>query len=231
MRLRPYQQEVARAVVQSVRNASGLTFSVEIARQGGKNELSAHIELLLLTLSMADGGSIIKCSPTFKPQTIISMRRLKDRLDDYGFGGLYHAEMGYIVALGSARCVFLSAEETSNVVGHTADLLLEVDESQDVSKEKYSKELRPQLETPEGLARVTSTSHLPSSSASTLRSSASKMKDQSSGLALSSAWRSLCDRVCSVSVCALANRKSRRRCVVSARVAPMQARRRSSESL
>lgn len=130
-------------MVQSVRNASGLTFSVEIARQGGKNELSAHIELLLLTLSMADGGSIIKCSPTFKPQTIISMRRLKDRLDDYGFGGLYHTEMGYIVALGSARCVFLSAEETSNVVGHTADLLLEVDESQDVSKEKYSKEFRP----------------------------------------------------------------------------------------
>ncbi len=65
VRLRPYQQEVARAVVQSVRNASGLTFSVEIARQGGKNELSAHIELLLLTLSMADGGDIIKCSPTF----------------------------------------------------------------------------------------------------------------------------------------------------------------------
>ena len=143
MMLRPYQREVARAVVQSVRNASGLTFSVEIARQGGKNELSAHIELLLLTLSMASGGNVIKCSPTFKPQTVISMRRLKDRLDDYGFGGIYRTEMGYIVALGSARCVFLSAEENSNVVGHTADLLLEIDESQDVSKEKYTKEFRP----------------------------------------------------------------------------------------
>lgn len=143
MLLRPYQREVAQAVVQSVRNGSGLTFSVEIARQGGKNELSAHIELLLLTLSIASGGNIIKCSPTFKPQTVISMRRLKDRLDEYGFGGIYRSEMGYIVALGSARCIFLSAEEHSNVVGHTADLLLEIDESQDVTREKYSKEFRP----------------------------------------------------------------------------------------
>ncbi|MCK4702788.1 hypothetical protein KAT55_05475, partial [Candidatus Bathyarchaeota archaeon] len=51
--------------------------------------------------------------------------------------------MGYIIALGSARDVFLSAEESSSVVGHTADILLEVDESQDVSKEKYTKEFRP----------------------------------------------------------------------------------------
>ncbi len=143
MMLRPYQREVARAVMESVRHAEGHTFSVEIARQGGKNELSAHIELLLLTLCMGDGGNVVKCSPTFKPQTVISMRRLKDRMDDYGFGGLYRSEMGYIVALGAARVVFLSAEENSSVVGHTADLLLEIDEAQDVSKEKYTKEFRP----------------------------------------------------------------------------------------
>jgi hypothetical protein len=29
------------------------------------------------------------------------------------------------------------------VVGHTADILLEVDESQDVGKEKFSKEFKP----------------------------------------------------------------------------------------
>jgi hypothetical protein len=45
--------------------------------------------------------------------------------------------------LGNARVVFLSAEESSSVVGHTADILLEIDESQDVSKEKYTKEFRP----------------------------------------------------------------------------------------
>src|SRR5215207_5949957 len=42
-----------------------------------------------------------------------------------------------------ARQLFLSAEAGSNVVGHTADLLLEVDEAQDVDIEKYDKELQP----------------------------------------------------------------------------------------
>ncbi len=143
MKLRPYQQEVAKTVLDSIQNHRGLTVSVEIARQGGKNELSAHLELLLLTIYMARGGNLIKCSPTFKPQTIISMARLKDRLDDFGFDGLYRSQMGYIIQLGEARAIFLSAEESSSVVGHTADILLEIDESQDVSKEKYNKEFRP----------------------------------------------------------------------------------------
>jgi len=143
MKLRPYQQEVAKAVLSSIQSHKGFTFSVEIARQGGKNELSAHLELLLLTLYMAQGGNLIKCSPTFKPQTIISMTRLKDRLDDFGFNGLYHSQMGYITQLGEAKATFLSAEESSSVVGHTADILLEIDESQDVAKEKYNKEFRP----------------------------------------------------------------------------------------
>jgi hypothetical protein len=143
MKLRPYQQEVARAVLDSIQNNRGLTLSVEIARQGGKNELSAHLEVLLLTLFMSIGGSLVKCSPTFKPQTVISIARLKDRLDEFGYDRLYHTEMGYIVCLAAARAVFLSAEEHASVVGHTADILLEIDESQDVSKEKYTKEFRP----------------------------------------------------------------------------------------
>lgn len=143
MQLRPYQLEIARAVIDSIQSARGLTFSVEIARQGGKNELSAHIELLLLTMFMARGGTAVKCSPTFKPQTVISMLRLKQRLDDFHFGGIWTTEMGYIIRLGAARQVFLSAEESSSVVGHTADILLEIDESQDVSKDKYTKEFRP----------------------------------------------------------------------------------------
>ena len=67
MELRPYQLEVGRVVMDSIQRGIGLTFSVEIARQGGKNELSAHLEVLLLTLYMARGGNIVKCSPTFKP--------------------------------------------------------------------------------------------------------------------------------------------------------------------
>jgi len=46
--LRPYQVEVARAIRDAVRARDARTLSVQIARQGGKNELSAQIELLLL---------------------------------------------------------------------------------------------------------------------------------------------------------------------------------------
>jgi len=134
---------VALAVLDSVFHRRGLSFSVEMARQGGKNELSAQLELLLLTLYMAEPQNMIKCSPTFKPQTVISVMRLKDRLNDVGFGGIWVAELGYIIRLGNARIIFLSADESANVVGNTAHLLLEIDEAQDVSKEKYSKEFKP----------------------------------------------------------------------------------------
>ena len=139
-RLRPYQREVALAVLDSVFGKKGLTFSVEMARQASKNELSAQLELLLLTLYMAERQNLVKCSPTFKPQTVISMMRLKDRLNDVGFNGIWVAELGYIIRLGNARVIFLSADESANVVGNTAHILLEIDESQDVSKEKYTKE-------------------------------------------------------------------------------------------
>jgi len=142
-RLRPYQREVALAILDSVSGRKGLTFSVEIARQGGKNELSAQLELLLLTLYMAEPLNLVKCSPTFKPQTVISMMRLKERLNDAGFGGIWIGELGYIIRLGNARAIFLSADESANVVGNTAHILLEIDESQDVSKEKYTKEFKP----------------------------------------------------------------------------------------
>jgi hypothetical protein len=142
-RLRPYQRDVALAVLASVYGGQGLTFSVEIARQGGKNELSAQLELLLLFLHMGEPKNLIKCSPTFLPQTMISLMRLKDRLNDAGFYGIWESELGYIIRLGSARAIFLSADESANVVGNTAHLLLEIDESQDVSKEKYTKEFKP----------------------------------------------------------------------------------------
>ena len=56
------------------------------------------------------------------------LNRLKDRLDEFGYDGIRQAEYGYIMRLGSAHQVFLSADESSNVVGHTVDILLKVDE-------------------------------------------------------------------------------------------------------
>ena len=66
--LRPYQLAIGRAVLDSVRYARGLTFTVEVARQGGKNELSAQLELKLLADVVSSGGAAVKAAPTFDRQ-------------------------------------------------------------------------------------------------------------------------------------------------------------------
>lgn len=141
--LRPYQIEILNAVLRSVQARAGLTFSVEVSRQGGKNEMSAQLELLLLVLHMLKGGDAIKASPTFRPQALISLARLRDRLEQSGFQGVWKQDHGYAIRLGRARQVFLSADSTASVVGHTAGILLEIDEAQDVPSDRYSKDFRP----------------------------------------------------------------------------------------
>jgi hypothetical protein len=47
------------------------------------------------------------------------------------------------ISVGRARIAFLSAAPASNVVGHTASLLLEVDEAQGVDIDKFDREFRP----------------------------------------------------------------------------------------
>jgi hypothetical protein len=131
--LHPYQLEPGQAILRAVRARQGGTFSVMMSRQAGKNELSAQLEAYLLTLYRAVGGSIVKCAPTFKPQGVVS----KDRLEEVLASPLveiapYDGEHGYVLRLGKARAVFLSADPAANVVGATASLLLEVDEAQDV---------------------------------------------------------------------------------------------------
>ena len=141
--LRPYQLEIGRAIYASVWRRRGRMFTVEIARQGGKNELSAQLGVLLLLLASGKGGKLVKAAPTFNPQALVSLRRLQDRLDDGGFGGRWRLEGGNSVRLERSQQTFLSAEPTSNVVGATADVLLELDEAQDVDRDKFLKEFRP----------------------------------------------------------------------------------------
>ncbi|MBI5288559.1 MAG: hypothetical protein HY873_06260 [Chloroflexi bacterium] len=145
-RLRPYQCEAGRAIFDSVMNRRGLTFTVEIARQGGKNELSSQIELFLLLRHGHRDADAVKCAPTFRPQLRISMRRLWSRMGQAGLAGAARLSDNAIT-VGRARALFLSAEPGANVVGHTASILLEVDEAQDVDEEKFDREFRPMAAT------------------------------------------------------------------------------------
>jgi len=114
-----------------------------MARQAGKNELSAHLELFLLAKNARRSLDGVKCAPTFDPQARISLRRLWRRIAEAGLEPLAAREDGHAVRFGRARQLFLSAEPAANVVGHTASLLLEVDEAQDVEREKFDREFRP----------------------------------------------------------------------------------------
>ena len=141
--LRPYQLEPARAILSSILEGRGETFAVVMSRQAGKNETAAQIEAYLLNLFQRKGGQIVKASPTFKPQTVNSMMRLGQHLNNPWNAGRWSRPHGYILQLGNARCMFFSAQPSANVVGATADLLLEADEAQDITAEKWAKDFVP----------------------------------------------------------------------------------------
>jgi len=141
--LRKYQTEPARSILNSIMHGHGDSFVVMMSRQAGKNELSGQLEAYLMNLYQHLGGQIVKVSPTFKPQTINSILRLTDRLENRWNSGLWARREGYIVQLGPVRCLFFSGDPNANVVGGTADLLLECDEAQDVSVTKWEKDFSP----------------------------------------------------------------------------------------
>ena len=87
--LRTYQAEAARAIVDSVQNHRGLSFTVMMSRQAGKNEISAQVEMCLLLAHLKDPLDAIKCAPTFVPQGYVSLRRLRDRLEQAGLHEIF----------------------------------------------------------------------------------------------------------------------------------------------
>lgn len=144
LKLRSYQEQAARAIVDSVLQHRGLTFVVVMSRQAGKNELQAQLECYLLTRLMQTDAEIVKASPTFKPQTENAMRRLERVLQANVIARrLWKRDSGYIYRVGKARIYFFSAYKEANVVGATASALLECDEAQDVLPAKWDRDFAP----------------------------------------------------------------------------------------
>ena len=138
--LRAYQQEIARRVVHSIVQQLGLTFVVLMARQAGKNELSAHLQLYIMT--RWPGAQLVKCSPTFRPQTVNSMERLERLIGRSPLGRPKRRE-GYIISILGSSTHFFSGAQDAAVVGATATHLLECDEAQDVAESKWNKDFVP----------------------------------------------------------------------------------------
>ena len=122
LKLRAYQQHVAEAIAESVKNRTGLTFVIVFPRQSGKNELQAQIECYLLYMLAQFDAEMVKASPTWKPQSINAMRRLERVLErNMLTAKMWSKESGYIYRVGKARIYFLSGSEVANVVGATAN--------------------------------------------------------------------------------------------------------------
>ncbi len=141
--LRAYQLEAANAILASIEGGMGETFVVMMARQMGKNELSAQLEAWLLDQASETGGTIVKAAPTFRPQLHTSLARLSGVLRHPHYDGKVKRAHGYRLAVGNAEAIFLSASPTAHVAGATASLLLEIDEGQDVDFDKYTRDFRP----------------------------------------------------------------------------------------
>jgi hypothetical protein len=96
--LYPYQAEVAVAILTSIVEGRGRIFTVMMARQSGKNQLSAVLEAFLLT-HLAE-GTIVKAAPTYAPQITHSRLRLLTMLDAPGVRErVWHAH-GNMLGLG-----------------------------------------------------------------------------------------------------------------------------------
>src|SRR5579863_8712182 len=137
-----YQIEICNAILDSINHERGELITIMCARQMGKNQLSAVLEAFLLTTRKT--GTIVKAAPTFNPQIINSRLRLMAMLNadmlrkriwtSYGMIGLApRNDKTMLKRHIGPRVMLFSAGEDSNVVGATAVLLLEIDESQDVS--------------------------------------------------------------------------------------------------
>lgn len=137
-KLRPYQREPARAILESIVNRRGDQFAVVFSRQAGKDEMLAQLMAMLLLRYSQRGGSIVVAAPTYRPQAALSRDRLHDcLLANPLTGPMTTSRDGYTIAVGRATARFLSASPGANARGQTADLLLVANEAQDIDPDVW----------------------------------------------------------------------------------------------
>jgi phage terminase large subunit-like protein len=139
IKLRDYQRGVAEAVFQSVREHAGRSFVVMFPRQSGKNELQAQLETYLLCCYYLMNAEMVKVSPTWKPQTLNAMRRLRAARVTIAGTLLPQRIRATSTAAREAAFIFSPGSRAPTSWEPQANVLLEVDEAQDSSPAKFDK--------------------------------------------------------------------------------------------
>jgi len=142
--LRPYQLEVGRAILDSIRACAGRTIVLILPRQSGKDELITQLLVYLLRILSHRPGAMVVANPTYKPQTINAITRLDECLKSNPLTRpSWRKRSDFMRTLGACRVSFLSGDGQANVVGATASLLLVVNEAQDISETVYDRNFAP----------------------------------------------------------------------------------------
>lgn len=142
--LRSYQLDTYRSLRYHIEDDPGHTLTVMFPRQAGKNEISARLVSGLLFAKSIEGGSIVVCAPSFRPQASLSLARTVAYLRQYArrYSPAVRRD-GQAIHYGNAHAVFLSASPSANVAGHTASLLLIADEAQDIDPDWFNRQFMP----------------------------------------------------------------------------------------
>lgn len=142
-KLRRYQQPFVRQVAADVAAGHGGLSAAVFSRQAGKDEALAQLLCYIAARHRVRGGEIVVGLPTLRPQGVIALRRIQDRLDNPLTGPFVEREGATIVRVGSCRIHYVSAATTANARGHTASLLLVANESQDIDPDHWDAVFAP----------------------------------------------------------------------------------------
>lgn len=120
------------------------------SRQVGKNECKARFEIRLGALFKESlrKATALTFAPTRSPQLVISKDRIKEVCEDSILAQtLLKPEWHewYQFCVGRFKLSLLSADKDANTAGHTATVVEQLDETQDIDTAQYEKICRPMV--------------------------------------------------------------------------------------
>lgn len=144
------QVALVQAIEQLMEDGTGDTMTIRVARQWGKNECAAQVHVRHLEKRVGRGGCIVRAAPSARPQLVNSKRRIEKiaRNDPLFDWNAFRRREGYIFEYGyddqvPSEIYFLSADESANVEGATADRLLDMDEAHKTDRYVFQERFEP----------------------------------------------------------------------------------------
>ena len=132
-----------RAVIDSVIDRKGLSFSLDTSSDAEMLEVSSKLEAFLLTIAGFTGGDMVRIAPGFMQDTFPAMVALTAKLNRN-----WSSRDERTIQVGEARLLFVSVDRPS--IGSTdapsrPDLLLEVAHADRVASAWYESRVAPRI--------------------------------------------------------------------------------------